>query len=202
MFQLNQRKAVEAAAILLRLAHERIMDRKRLLALLFLADRKSLEVTGRPIVGGRLVALEFGAVHSEVYDLIKGSGRNQPEWSRHFANESYRVVLTDEPEIRALSDREIDVLTQLSDQWMGYGTWDVARATHTEEYNKVYRENTSTPIPLEETIKAVGRGGQKDAILNDAEEKAYFDKLFSPEHALAVKLANALKAKHSPKKTR
>jgi uncharacterized phage-associated protein len=201
-FRIDTRKAIEASATLLRLVHKRMMDRKRLLALLFLADRKSLKETGRPIIGGKLVAMDWGPVHSEVYDLIKGSGRDQAKWSSHFENDAYRVVLTDEPEIRALSGREIDILNEVSDEYMGYGTWDVAHATHTPEYKKVYREGTPTPIPLEESIQAVGREDDKDAILRDAEEKAFFDNLFSEEHAQALQLANALKPKRSPKPPR
>ena len=77
MFRLDARKAIEASAILLQLHHGHTMDRKRLLALLLLADRKSLSET---IVGGKLVAMQWGPVPSEVYDLIKGSGRDQSSW--------------------------------------------------------------------------------------------------------------------------
>jgi hypothetical protein len=56
-FRIDMQKAIEASATLLRLAHGRVMDRKRLLALLFLADRESLKETGRPIIGGKLSAV-------------------------------------------------------------------------------------------------------------------------------------------------
>ncbi len=72
IFRIDTRKAIEAAATLLRLAPHRIMGRKRLLALLYIADRESLKRRGRPIVGGRLCAMDYGPIHSEVYDLIKG----------------------------------------------------------------------------------------------------------------------------------
>src|SRR4051812_10100131 len=144
-FKLDARKAIEASATLLRLVPDRAMDRKRLLALLYLADRDSLKRTGRPIIGGKLVALQWGPVHSEIHDLIKGSGADQAEWSQHFANDAYRVKLLAQPKIRALSGSEIDVLTAVSAQWAGFGTWDVAEATHTEEYKKVYREGATAP---------------------------------------------------------
>ena len=78
IFRLDTRKTIEAAATLLRLAPYRRMSRKRLLALLYLADRESLKPTGRPIIGGRLVAMDYGPIHSEVYDFIKGGIRNRP----------------------------------------------------------------------------------------------------------------------------
>ncbi len=179
-FKLDQRKAIEASATLLRLHPGRMMDRKRLLALLYLADRKCLERTGRPIIGGRLAAMKHGPIHSEVYDLIKGGGSDQAEWSRHFENDEYRVRLSDESlQVFALSRYEIELLNDISTACAGMGTWDVAEATHTKEYQKKYREGTSVLINLEDIIDAVGRTSNKEAILRDAEEKAFFDKLFA-----------------------
>ena len=48
-----------------------------------------------------------------------------------------------------------------------------------EEWEKNHHEGTSTAIPLEHLIDAVGRSKDKDAILRDAEEKAFFDKMFA-----------------------
>ena len=179
-FPFDIRKAIEATAALLRLTHCRTMDRKRLLALLYLADRESLAKTGRPIIGGRICAMKYGPIHSGVYDLIKGGGKNQAEWSRHFENESYRIHLSDgNLQSAALSRYEIGLLNEISDKYQGYDTWDVAEATHHEEYKKNYRDGTSTTIPFEDLITAVGRKKDKDTILRDAEEKADFDELFS-----------------------
>ena len=72
-FQFGTRKIVEAAAVLLRSSQHGRMGRLRLLKLLYIADRESLRETGRPIVGTKLVAMDLGPVHSEVYDLIKGA---------------------------------------------------------------------------------------------------------------------------------
>ena len=180
IFKLDFKKAMEAAAILLRLTPHRLMDRKRLLALLYLADRESMKQTGRPIIGGKLVAMKHGPIHSDVYDLIKGGGNEQASWSRHFENEDYKVCLSDDDlRVSALSRYEIDLLNEISTKYAGFGTWDVAQATHTDEYTKNYHEGTSMPIPLEDLIEAVGRKADIAAILLDAEEKTYFDKLFA-----------------------
>jgi uncharacterized phage-associated protein len=158
-----------------------MMGRKRLLALLYLADRESLKRIGRPIVGGRLAAMKFGPIHSEVYDLIKGSHRDKNEWSRYFENDGYWVVLAAEPEACALSRFEIGVLNEISAQYAGYDDWDVAEATHDlEEYKDTYRsELGSVDIPLERLIEGTGRGKDRAAILRRAEEKDYYDKLFA-----------------------
>ncbi len=187
-FKLDQRKAIEASATLLRLHPGRVMDRKRLLALLYMVDRECLKRTGRPVIGGKLTAMKHGPIHSEVYDLIKGGGNSQAEWSRHFENNEYKVHLADQDlQVSALSQFEIDLLNEISIQYAGQGTWDVAEATHTEEYKKNYIEGTSSGIRLEDVIEAVGRKEDKELILQDAEEKSYFDKLFSAPEAVAAK---------------
>lgn len=179
-FRLDTKKVIEASALLLRLAPHRLMSRKRMLALLYIADRESLKETGRPIIGGRLVAMDYGPIHSEVYDLIKGGRPDQVEWSRHFRNDSYFVRLHDDVGVSALSRYEVAILNRVSEQRLGYDDWDVANETHAfEEYAKNHRKKTSTMIPLEDCIDAVGLSKRKDAILRDVKEKEFFDKMFS-----------------------
>lgn len=179
-FRLDTNKAIEAAALLLRLAPHRLMSRKRLLALLYIADRESLKETGRPIIGGRLVAMDYGPIHSEVYDLIKGGRVEQVEWSRHFRNDSYCVRLHDDLGVSALSRYEVAILNRVSEQRLGFDDWDVANESHEfKEYQQNHHQRTSTTIPLEDLIDAVGLSKKKEAILRDAKEKAFFDKMFS-----------------------
>jgi hypothetical protein len=124
--------------------------------------------------------MKYGPIHSEVYDLIKGGHSDQAEWSKHFGNDAHLIILRDEPSISALSRYEIGILDEVSQKYMGYDDWDVAEATHGfQEYKSTYREGTSTTIPPERMIEAVGLGAKKEAILRDAEQKAYFDHLFS-----------------------
>ena len=177
-FHLNPRKALEAAVTLLRLAPHRLMGRKRLLALLYIADRESLKRFGRPIVGGRLVALDYGPIHGEIYDLIKGSHSAQAEWSRHFQNEAYFIRLAHDVDPSALSGQEVDLLNEVSAERLGRDDFDIANETHFQEWQSNHRAGTSTTIPLEDLIKAVGRAKDQGAILRDAEERAYFDKMF------------------------
>ena len=179
IIKINKQKAIEATGILLRLTKYRKMDRKRLLALLFFAERETLLKTGRTMIGGRISALPFGPIHSEVYDLIKGGGHGQSDWSRHFENEDYRVLLADyDLGTSSLSRFEIDILNEVSERFAGRGTWDVAMASHTEEYEKNYKLNTSTTIPVEDMIEAVNRSSDSSSILDDMADSAAFDAFF------------------------
>ena len=123
--------------------------------------------------------MDYGAIHGEIYDLIKGSGRAQTEWSSHFQNDGYQISLTNDIGPSALSREEVSLLNEISSERLGRDDFDLAQETHGPEWQENHRAGTSTPIPFEHLIKAVGRLKDKDAILRDAEEKAYFDKLFS-----------------------
>jgi uncharacterized phage-associated protein len=180
VFRLDINKAIEAAATLIRLDPGKSMGRKRLLALLYMADRLAFERSARPIIGGRLVAMKYGPIHSEVYDLIKGGHHDQARWSRHFQNRGHVVVLADEPDIGGLCRFETDILAELSDRWAGADDWDVAEATHAfPEYVAAYMEGTSNQISLDALIQATGHVADRERILEDAAEKNYVDALFA-----------------------
>jgi uncharacterized phage-associated protein len=178
-FKLDPNKAVEAAAVLLRLASNQTMTRKRLLALLYLADRLALQRTGRPILGGKLSALKWGPIHSKVYDLIKGCDADRELWSNHFQNESYHVILAHDPGIAELSRYEINLLNEVSERYMAMDTFDVADTTHFDEWKHAYVENTSRDIPPEDYLECAGLSARKEEILQDAAEKNFMDELLS-----------------------
>src|ERR1700756_2142129 len=101
--KLDGKKAVEAAVILARQSPRRMISRKRLLALLYIASRECLKRSGRPIVGGRPGTTKYGPIHGDVHDLMNKGNGGAGEWPEHFHNDGYFVVLHDEPAIHALS---------------------------------------------------------------------------------------------------
>jgi uncharacterized phage-associated protein len=183
-FGFSAPKMIEAAATLLRREADRQMDKKRLLALLYMADRQSLQETGRPVIGGRLVAMPYGPIHSEALDLINGVDSDDPAWFTRFQLQGYRIRLIDDPGSHHLSRYEVDLLVKLHGIYAGRDTWDVANLTHAfPEYEKTYLNGTSKTISLELLIDETGRGNDKQAILNDAREKQIIDSQFPERNA-------------------
>jgi uncharacterized phage-associated protein len=154
-----------------------------LLKLLYIADRISVQRTGAPIVGSKIVAMEHGPLHSEVFDLIKGEHVEEPAWSRYFRNAGRNIALQREPGVGRLSRQEIELLNQVADERVNRDDWDVAMETHTyQEWRDAYpdpRENTSHPISWAQLIDAVGRTADKDSILQDMEDSAAFGRFFA-----------------------
>lgn len=70
-FRFHPEKAVEAAAVLLKL-HSKPIKYLGLLKMLYVADRIALERIEQPITGDHYVSMDYDPVLSSVYDLIKG----------------------------------------------------------------------------------------------------------------------------------
>jgi len=179
MLRLPIRKTIEAVGVLIGFDHALRLGRLRLLKLLYIADRESLQETGRPMLGARAVAMDHGPLHSEVLDLIKGEHIHEPEWSRFFRNDGYRVERIEDPGRASLSRYEIEKLIEVSERFANMDDWEVAERTHAfAEWERNAQRGTSRPIPFEDIIDAVGRSPEKDEILQDAKDRAVADRLF------------------------
>ena len=154
-FRFNLNKKIQAASVVLKGRGH--MDRLRLLKILYIADRETLTERGCPIVGGVTVAMKHGPLHSEIYDLIKGSHSKERDWSSHIVSEGNTVALISDPGRMELSPYEIEKLDVVADRYATTDTWELSELTHGfSEWIENNREGTSTQIPIEGTLRAVG----------------------------------------------
>lgn len=175
-FAYSEGKAAEAAAVLLAQSGGR-MPYMRLIKLMYLADRESLHRFGRPIVGGRYVAMKLGPVLSEVLDAIKCELPG--EWQNTVGRDGYEVRLKREPEIRQLSEAEIQVLKETSDLFRRLDRWALSGLTHglPEWHDPGASVMEITP---EAILQALEKSEEEiEEIREDALEQAHFNRLFS-----------------------
>ena len=175
MISFDQRKATEATAALLRNADGQRMNYMRLLKLLYLAERKSLEVRGRPIFCDTVVAMKRGPVLSRVYDLIKGSDPGVPQWAQFFKKEAFDIVMKSDPGVARLSRAEVDIINEIDQQFSECDETDIVDWCHDNlpEFQKNDPEASGKKqnrIPLEDIMEAIGRPGQHDAVLEQLKE--------------------------------
>jgi len=173
-------KALQAIAVILRAHRLDFASKLRILKLLYIAERECLRDTGRPILGSRIVAMDHGPLHSAVKYLIEGQTSAEPEFSTHFDKFGYMVQLSDDPGVHKLSQIEIEKLQEVCERYLGINDWVLAHyITHGfEEWKAVYREGTSTTIPLETLLDAVGRENDKQDIMGDLRRSHEADHLF------------------------
>lgn len=171
----DEKKATAAAGALLKHAGGR-MRYLRLIKLLYLADRKSLDRTGRPIVGGRYVAMKYGPVLSDVLDLVKrGAGST---WSALIERDGFHVRLKGEPDLSPLSQFEIDLLREAAKLYEQLDQWKLTELTHgLPEWTDP--GGSSKEISPEEILRALKKSDEEiEEARQDAIERAYFDELF------------------------
>jgi len=175
-FSYSTEKTVQAVAVLLQTNKTPRMGYCRLLKLLYIADRESLEETGHPIIGGRLVAMDKGPLHSRVYSLANRTTKDA-RWSAYIGlqEDGHTLVLNKDPGVLELSRYEIRKLREVAHK---YRTLSDAFLHSFPEWKKNHKPGSSATIPLEDVIDGVNRTADKEAILEEARAKAYFDSLY------------------------
>jgi len=178
-FQFDERKATAAAAFLLHL-HGGEMNHMRLIKLLYAAERASLKRLNRPIIGDRYVSMEHGPVVSRIYNLIKEE-KEFPAWAVSIQRSSPTTVrlLGDEPHLGPLSDAEIDILREVSNQYRGMDQFAIRDKMHREFPEWEDPGTSSRDISVERLLSALKKSqADIDQVRKNTEEKKYFEKLF------------------------
>jgi uncharacterized phage-associated protein len=145
VFRYDPERASHATRWLLA-RHGGRLDRLKLIKLIFLADRLHLARYGRPIVGGRYVAMEHGPVASDFYNAIKGDTLEGTK------QDGVRVECAVRPDEDFLSETDLEVLREVNDQYGSFDTFRLRDMTHLlRAWGKNYKgENSSYPLPYED----------------------------------------------------
>lgn len=177
----NERKVAEMAAFFLHQNGGRLPVLK-LMKLLYLADRRAMENYSFPISGDRMVSMPNGPVLSKTLDLMNGyqpKGEGEA-WNSKVADRAeYEVSLRPEAlengELRlaALSEAEIDILSEIFDQFGRMGKYQLVDFTHGNCKEWKDPNGSSKPINYEDVFLALGRG--KEEASEAAEEIESYD---------------------------
>jgi uncharacterized phage-associated protein len=177
-FRFHPEKAVEAAAILLKL-HGKPMKYLGLLKILYIADRIALQRIEQPITGDHYVSMDYGPVLSKVYDLIKGQPVDDalPLWSKFISPGSpdYYVSLLSDPGDGNLCEEEEEILMQVYQTFGHLDPFLVAGWTHDLlEWQDPH--GSIIPIAVEDVLRNVGKSDEElEQIQQEAIREAYLD---------------------------
>jgi uncharacterized phage-associated protein len=145
-FDYNEKKATQAAVVLLKNAGGRI-DYYLLTKMLYIAERESLKRWNRVMFGGKLASMEFGPAHSSILDSSKYKDMTTKYWMENIEKPSSdNVVIFKDTNIddEELSQREINLLNDLYIKYRDFDFHDMKKLTHEfPEY-----ENTKSSIPI------------------------------------------------------
>src|SRR5437762_861334 len=113
-FTCNVPKAIEAIGVLLGAEPTHCTNFMRLLKLLYIADRESIQDHRRPITGDHPIAMRRGPVLETVYRLIKQQHPDFPSWSEFFSTDRFLLRMVKRPGVGRLSPYEVEKLQEIS----------------------------------------------------------------------------------------
>lgn len=176
---MNIEKLVQAVSYLLKKNKYRL-NYTKLIKILYLADRASLDRINRSMTGDTYAALPNGPILNELYSLIRGKSRNREHqcfWDGRFSTDGYDLVsLSDKIPEGKLSRFEKKVLDQLDKQFHATSYDRVIDFVHDPKNCPEWRDpgTTSIPISLSDILSSLGRSSEEiEQILQ--EESTYAD---------------------------
>lgn len=143
------------------------------LKMLYLADKDALIAWGKPITGDSLVSMPKGPVLSEVYDLFKGTARNdhQQVWNQFFTekvNNSIRTLR--EIDTGLLSQREMDVLESARQAINQMAPWDVPKWLHDTCPEWQDPHGSSVPIDPKTILRNAGKSEDQIRMIEESND--------------------------------
>ena len=158
----NEKKAAQAAAFFLFQAGQP-MSVLKLMKLLYLAERRSFERFGSPMIGDRLVSMPHGPVLSVTYNHMSGELESiEGGWDSWISDRAGhdldlrdRDFLKDASQLLELSDADVDVLTEVWRQFGRMNQWELRDWTHDNCPEWKDTEGSMIPMSLEELFAAL-----------------------------------------------
>lgn len=178
----NEKKAAQAAAYFLFRAGGRL-DVLKLTKLLYLAERRSFEKYGEPIIGDRLVSMPHGPVLSRTYNYMNGElPSSEGGWETWIADRAEHVLSlrhpkalrTPEKDLTELSEADLEILAET---WRRFGRMSSLQLRqYTHRHCPEWKDPEGSMIPMrpEELFTALNftpeRTQQALARLREADE--------------------------------
>ncbi len=157
----NEKKAAQAAAYFLLRAGGRL-DVLKLMKLLYLAERRSFEKYGEPMIGDRLVSMPHGPVLSRTYNHMNGElPSSEGGWESWVADRAEHILSLRNPRLRSvdnlkeLSEADLEILGEI---WRRFGRMTGLRLrNYTHRYCPEWKDPEGSMIPVqpEELFKAL-----------------------------------------------
>lgn len=159
----NERKVAQMAAYLLDRGGN-CMPHLKLMKLLYLADRKSMDEYGFPISGDRVVSMPHGPVLSMTLNLSNGDMDSSPGgWESLISDREgheislKRDVTISRDDLDELSHADISVLETVWGQFGHMGKYEIRDYTHEHCPEWTDPNGSSFPISYEKIFRALGK---------------------------------------------
>lgn len=155
-----------------------VLNYTKLIKILYLSDRKSMQETGYSITGDSYVSMKDGPVLSNLYNLIKNKFNDktvQYYWNSKFQTDNYDVHLLVPFVSRGkLTSSETEILDSIDEQFHNDSYSQMINFVHNPN-NCPEWKRTQSSIPLSETeiLKNIGFSDDDIKVIED--EKKFYE---------------------------
>lgn len=154
----------------------------KLMKLLYLADRESIDRYGEPISYDRMISMDHGPVLSSALNLTNGllSGPVAEQWDSWISDRAdHRVSILQEvtrENLDHLSDADLEVMDAV---WVQFGQmtkWEIRDYTHNELGEWRDPKGSSLPINAIDLLRELGKSDEEsESIAQDIREQREID---------------------------
>lgn len=175
-FIINIEKLIQTVGYILK-KYDGVLNYTKLIKILYLADRKSMEKTGYSITGDSYVSMKDGPVLSDLYNLIKNRFNDkvtQYYWNSKFQTDYFDIHLL-VPFIPSgkLNNSEIEILDSIDSEFHNKSYSQMIDFVHNPK-NCPEWKNTQSSIPISETEILKNIGFSENDIKVIEEEKNFY----------------------------
>jgi len=169
----NLQKATEASLQFMR-RHGGRINVMKLIKLIYILDRVSIEKRGIPVVGGTYFSMQNGPVTSELLDLINAgelAGDDDSRWEKFISdrkNHEIAIRASAQLEQEFLSDYEIGLIDEIFAIHGGKSQWELRDWCPERGAEWTPLQNGRQNIAIEDIAKSVGY--TEEAIARVSEE--------------------------------
>lgn len=181
----NERRVAQIAAFFTKAEGGRIAIIK-LIKLMYLADRESLDRYGEPLTFDEMFSLRHGPILSRTLDLIKGTEDSSPggwdDWMADRENKEVEVkdANFDNEQLDELSNADIDVLDVVWKKFGHMNKWALRDYTHSNCPEWKDPSSSRFPLPYSDVLRALGKSEQQiEHTQREIQSRDYLDRLFA-----------------------
>ena len=133
----------------------------KLMKLIYLADRASMDEFGFPVSYDKWSSLNHGPVPSQILNLANaGTNSEWSAWMSRRVDKYFIQTKVDDlnmDDLMELSLSDADILKEVWGEFGSFRTWDLVDFTHDNCEEWVFPDGKSYPIHAEEMLEALGR---------------------------------------------
>jgi len=151
---LNEIKVSQIAGYILSKEDEQTMSILKLMKLLYFVDKTSLIKYGCPVSYDNMMAMPFGMVLSNTYNLASGTVKSKPNgWESWISdkqnhNVSLKKQNTSIESFDELSEADIEIVDEVWQQYGDKNQWELADMQHDPKICPEWKDPQGSSIPV------------------------------------------------------